>query len=69
MDKPRANMDSQNSAWLGLGEATTFPIIIFYVFGHEANTQMSFCLKTPKLGVPKFMKIRTLATLEAHNFL
>jgi hypothetical protein len=32
-----------------LGEATTFPLIVFYVFGHGANTQMSFCPKTPKL--------------------
>jgi hypothetical protein len=31
-----------------LGEATTFPLILFSVPGHEANTQMSFCLGTPK---------------------
>jgi hypothetical protein len=31
-----------------LGEVTTFPLIIFYVPGHNANTQMSFCLETPK---------------------
>jgi hypothetical protein len=34
---------------LNLGEATTFPLIIFFVHGHEASTQMSFCPKTPKL--------------------
>jgi hypothetical protein len=39
-----------------LGEATIFPFIIFYVFGHRACTQMSFCLETS-------------ATLKAHNFL
>ncbi len=33
---------------LDLGEATTFPLIIFYVLGHGANTQMSFCPETPK---------------------
>jgi len=32
-----------------LGEATTFPLIVFFVPGHEADTQMSFCSGTPKL--------------------
>jgi hypothetical protein len=31
-----------------LGEATTFPFIVYYVHGHGTNTQMSFCLKTPE---------------------
>jgi hypothetical protein len=31
-----------------LGEATTFPLIIYFVPGHETNTQMSFCPGTPK---------------------
>jgi hypothetical protein len=48
-----------------LGEATTFPLIIFFVLGHEANTQMSFCPKTPKLGV---FEIGTSMILKAHNF-
>jgi hypothetical protein len=26
-----------------LGETTTFPLIVFYVLGHGANIQMSFC--------------------------
>jgi hypothetical protein len=34
---------------LDLGEAITFPLIIFFVHGHKASTQMSFCPKTPKL--------------------
>jgi hypothetical protein len=42
---------------LDLGEATTFPLIVFFVFGHESCTQISFCPKTPKLGVPKFLKL------------
>ncbi len=42
---------------LDLGEATTFPLIVFYVPGHRANTQMSFYLGTPsQVRVPKFMK-------------
>ncbi len=28
---------------LDLGETTTFPLIVFYVLGHGANIQMSFC--------------------------
>jgi hypothetical protein len=31
-----------------LGEATTFPLIIFYVINHEGYIEMSFCLGTPK---------------------
>jgi hypothetical protein len=40
-----------------MGEATTFPLIIFFVRGHGANSQMSFCLGTPNLGVSKFLKL------------
>jgi hypothetical protein len=40
-----------------LGETTTFPLIVFFLFGHMACTQMSFCLGTPKLGIPKFSKL------------
>jgi hypothetical protein len=32
-----------------LGEATTFPLIIFFMLDHRASTQMSFCLEIPKL--------------------
>jgi hypothetical protein len=42
---------------LDLGEATTFPFIIFFVSGHGGNTQMSFCPATPKLRIPKFSKL------------
>jgi hypothetical protein len=31
-----------------LGEATTFPLIVYYVPLHEAHIQMTFCLGTPK---------------------
>jgi hypothetical protein len=33
---------------LDLGEATTFPLIVYYVPLHEAHIQMTFCPKTPK---------------------
>jgi hypothetical protein len=32
-----------------LGKATTFSFIVYFVLGHRTNTQMSFCLGTPKL--------------------
>jgi hypothetical protein len=43
-----------------LGEATTFPLIVFSMPSHEASTQMSFCPETCKLGVPKFSKLGLL---------
>ncbi len=43
-----------------LGEAITFPLIIFFVPDHGANTQMSFCPKILKLGVSKFPKLGPL---------
>jgi hypothetical protein len=42
-----------------LGEATTFPLIVYSLRGHGTSTQMSFCPKIPKVGTP--------TTLEAHN--
>jgi hypothetical protein len=33
---------------LDLKEATTFPLIVYFVPGHETSTQMSFCPETPK---------------------
>jgi hypothetical protein len=43
-----------------LGEVATFPLILLYVFSHEACTQMSFCPETPKLKVLKFSKLGLL---------
>jgi hypothetical protein len=43
-----------------LGEASTFPFIVLSVHGHGPCTQMSFCPRTPKLGVSKFSKCRLL---------
>jgi len=31
-----------------LGEATTFPFIVYFVPGHGTSTQMSFCPEIPK---------------------
>ncbi len=41
-----------------LGEAITFPLLILFMFGHGANTQMSFCFRTPKSGFPKLRLLR-----------
>jgi hypothetical protein len=43
-----------------LGEATTFPLVIFFVISRRAYIQMSFCPKTLKLGIPKFSKLGLL---------
>ncbi len=40
-----------------LGEANTFPLMVFSVPGHKAYTQMSFCTEAPNLGVLKFPKL------------
>jgi hypothetical protein len=47
----------KNHHGLDLGEAITSPLIGFSMLGHGASTQMSFCPKTPKLGVPKFLEL------------
>jgi len=45
-----------------LGEATTFPLIVYYVPLHEAHIQMAFCLKTPK------WESRNSQSWDFHNF-
>ncbi len=46
-----------------LGEATTYPLILYFVPGHKASTQMAFCSESLEIS-----KIGTLATLKTHNF-
>jgi hypothetical protein len=50
-----------------LGEATTFPLIVFFMLGHGANTKCHFVPGLPNES-PEIPKIETLTTLEAHNF-
>ncbi len=47
---------------LDLGEATTFPLIVYFVLLHEAHIQMAFCLGAPKWenGSPEILKVRIL---------
>jgi hypothetical protein len=51
------------------GEATTFPFIVFFVISYKVCIQMSFCSRTPNLGLPKFPKLELLQILKVHNFL
>jgi hypothetical protein len=51
-----------------LGEAITFPIIIFSVIRHKATTQMAFFLKL-WVESPAIFKIETPTFLDTHNFL
>jgi hypothetical protein len=50
---------------LDLGEATTFPFILFFVISHRGCIQMSFCHGTPKLRIPKFPKLGFLTLWRA----
>ncbi len=43
---------------LDLDKATTFPLIVFFVLGHMAYTQMSFCPGTSKLWILKLRLLR-----------
>ncbi len=45
-----------------LGEATTFPLIVYSMFGHKTSTQMSFVPRLPS-GSPEIPKVGTLVTL------
>ncbi len=42
---------------LDLGEATTFPLIVYSMHGHGTNTQMSFLSRDSQVGIPKFPKL------------
>ncbi len=50
-----------------LGEATTFPLIVYFVLLHEATSKWLFILGLPS-GSPEIAKIGILATLGPHNF-
>jgi hypothetical protein len=58
MDEPHAYTNSQDSSCSDLGDATTFPLIVFTMPSHRAYTQMSFFPRTPKLKVSKFSKLK-----------
>jgi len=50
-----------------LGEATTFPLIVYFVPLHEATSKWLFVSRLPS-GSLEIAKIGILATLGPHNF-
>jgi hypothetical protein len=50
-----------------LGEATTFPLIVYSMPLHGAHIQMAVCPRTPKWESGN-CQVGILATLEPHNF-
>jgi len=52
-----------------LVEATTFPLIIFYMFSHKACAQMSFLSQDSQGGSFEIPEIGVPTILEVHNFL
>jgi len=50
----------------GLGEATTFALIVFFMSNHEAITQMSFCPKKPEIPKLQFPQLWRLIILCAN---
>jgi hypothetical protein len=50
-----------------LGEAITFPLIVYFVPLHEAHIQIAFCPGLPN-GSPEIPKVGALVTLRPHNF-
>jgi hypothetical protein len=50
-----------------LGEATIFPLIVYFVPLHKAHIQMAFCPRTPNGSTEVFTTV-TPASLQAHNF-
>jgi hypothetical protein len=59
--QPRTHKTHHN---LDLGEATTFPHIIYSAPPRGSGIRMAFCLGTPKIA-----KARSPANLRDHNFL
>ncbi len=47
-DEPRATQTHKTHHGPNLGEATTFPLIVYSVAAHGAHIQMVFCPGTPK---------------------
>ncbi len=42
---------------MDLGEATTFPLIVYFMPGHRTNIQMA---QDSQVGIPKFSKLGLL---------
>jgi hypothetical protein len=53
LGRAMGNKDRQDSTQFGLGEATTFPLIVYSMAGHETYIQMVFLSRDSRVGVPK----------------
>jgi len=53
LGRATGNTDTQNSPRPGLGEATTFPLIVYSGLLHGAHIQMAFLSQDSRVGVPK----------------
>jgi len=51
-----------------LGEATTFPLIVYPVTRRGGGIQMAILSRDSRVGVPKSRIFETPATLKLHNF-
>jgi hypothetical protein len=51
-----------------LGEATTFPLIVYFALLHKTHIQMTFFVPRLPNGSLKIPKVGILATLQGYNF-
>ncbi len=58
-DEPRATWTHKIHHGPDLGEATTFPLIVYFVPLHGTHIQMAFCPKTAPYGSPEIAKVGT----------
>ncbi len=68
LGRPRATRTHKTHHGPDLGEATTFPLIVYSAPLHGGHIQMAFCLRLPSES-PKIPTTGTPVTLRAHNFL
>jgi hypothetical protein len=71
LGRAMGNTDTQDSPRPGLGEATTFPLIVYSMTRRGGGIQMAILSRDSRdsrVGVPKSRIFRTPATLRLHNF-
>ncbi len=51
-----------------LGEATTFPLIVYFVASHKAYIQMAFLSRDSQVGVPNSRQLGLPRLWSPHNF-
>ncbi len=53
LGRATGNTDTQDSSQPEFGEATTFPLKLYFVANHETYIQMTFLSHDSRVGVPK----------------